>query len=106
MSKTKHPVWIDHGTIEIDNGTRLTILNGVCVENGCAIELVSGSLVSVHEITVSVTPSQIIMPRHIEGVLTQGSIRLPEPGRLARNAAREVAVKNGAIVRIFMQDRD
>ena len=104
MSQTNHPVWIDHGTIELDNGEKLTIVGGVCLEKGCSIELVSGSVTSLHEIVVSVTPSQTTMPRHIEGVLTHGTIKLPNGSRLM-SMSREVPVKNGAIVRIFMQSK-
>jgi len=104
MTKQNHPVWINNGTIELDSGEKLTILDGICLEKGCAIELVSGSITSVCPISVTVTPLQTIMPRHIEGILVHGTIKLPRSGRLGLGPlATEVPVRNGAIIRIFMQ---
>jgi hypothetical protein len=106
MTTQNHPVWIDNGKIEIDNGEILTILNGVCLEKGCSIELVAGSVTSMHPMIVTVAPEQTILPRHVEGVLLHGVIKVPNTAsRLASGLYREVPVKDGAIVRIFIQSR-
>jgi len=106
MTTQNYPVWIDNGTIEIDNGETLTILNGICLEKGCAIELVAGSVTSMHPMIVTVAPEQTILPRHVEGVLLHAVIKLPNTtGRLRTSMYREVPVRDGAIVRIFLQGR-
>ncbi|CAN5591187.1 hypothetical protein BH11CYA1_BH11CYA1_31070 [soil metagenome] len=106
MTTQNHRVWINNGKIEIDNGEILSIVSGVCLEKGCSIELVAGSVTSMHPMIVTVAPEQTILPRHVEGVLLHGVIKIPNTaGRLSSNMFREVPVRDGAIVRIFIQGR-
>ncbi len=98
-----HPVWIHSGKIETCSGEKLTIVDGVCLEKGCAIELISGSITTDCPIAVTITPSQTIMPLHLEGVLIQATIKLPNSGLRLGHLSVKVPVKDGATVRIFLQ---